>query len=121
MSTIELTKDNFNSTVDGNEIVVVDFWAEWCGPCKTFAPIFETVSDNHPDVVFGKVDTEQQQELAQAFQIRSIPMLMLFREQIQLFAQPGALPIAQLEDLVQKAKELDMEPIRAQIRQRENS
>ena len=121
MSTIELTKDNFNSTIDGNDIVVVDFWAEWCGPCKSFAPIFETVSDNHPDVVFGKVDTEGQPELAQAFQIRSIPMLMLFREQIQLFAQPGALPIAQLEDLVQKAQDLDMEPIRAQIRQRQDS
>ncbi len=121
MSTIELTKDNFNQTVDGNNLVVVDFWAEWCGPCKSFAPIFETVSDNHPDAVFGKVDTEQQPELAQAFQIRSIPMLMLFREQVQLFAQPGALSIAQLEDLVQKAKELDMEPIRAQIRERQGS
>lgn len=121
MSVIELTKDNFNETVDNNDIVVVDFWAEWCGPCKSFAPVFEKVAENHPEIVFGKIDTEEQPELAQAFQIRSIPTLMLFREQIQLFAQPGALSIAQLEDLVQKVSELDMQPIRDQIRQRSAS
>ncbi len=118
MSVIELTKDNFNDTVDNNDIVVVDFWAEWCGPCKSFAPVFETVAENHPDMVFGKIDTEAQTELAQAFQIRSIPTLMLFREQVQLFAQPGALPIAQLEDLVQKAKALDMKTVHDQIKER---
>lgn len=121
MSVIELTKDNFNDTVDNNDIVVVDFWAEWCGPCKSFAPVFEKVAENHPEIVFGKIDTEEQAELAQAFQIRSIPTLMLFREQIQLFAQPGALSIAQLEDLVQKVGELDMQPIHDQIRQRSAS
>lgn len=121
MSVIELTKDNFNDTVDNNDIVVVDFWAEWCGPCKSFAPVFEKVAENHPEIVFGKIDTEEQAELAQAFQIRSIPTLMLFREQIQLFAQPGALSIAQLEDLVQKVGELDMQPIHEQIRQRSAS
>ena len=118
MSTIELTKDNFNDTIDNNDIVVIDFWAEWCGPCKSFAPTFEAVSERYPDIVFGKVNTEEQTELAQAFQIRSIPMLMLFREQIQLLAQPGALPATQFEALVQKAIDLDMEPIREQIRQR---
>lgn len=117
MSVIELTRDNFNETVDNNDIVVVDFWAEWCGPCKSFAPIFEMVSENHPGITFGKINTEEQTELAQAFQIRSIPTLMLFREQIQLFAQPGALSVAQLEDLLQKASELDMKPIHDQIRQ----
>ncbi len=121
MSVIELTKDNFNETVDNNDIVIVDFWAEWCGPCKSFAPIFEKVAENHPEIVFGKIDTEEQTELAQAFQIRSIPTLMLFREQIQLLAQPGALSIAQLEDLVQKVSELDMQPIHEQIRQRSAS
>ena len=121
MSVIELTKDNFNDTVDGNDIVVVDFWAEWCGPCKSFAPVFEKVAENHPEIVFGKIDTEEQTELAQAFQIRSIPTLMLFREQIQLFAQPGALSIAQLEDLVQKASELDMQAVHDQIKQRSTS
>ena len=121
MSVIELTQDNFNETIDNNDMVVVDFWAEWCGPCKSFAPIFETVSENHPGIVFGKIDTEQQIELAQAFQIRSIPTLMLFREQVQLFAQPGALSVAQLEDLLQKAGELDMKPIHDQVRQQSDS
>ena len=121
MNIIELTKDNFNDIVDNNDIVVVDFWAEWCGPCKSFAPVFEKVAENHPKIIFGKIDTEEQTELAQAFQIRSIPTLMLFREQIQLFSRPGALSIAQLEDLVQKASELDMQPIHDQIKQRSAS
>ena len=115
MSVLELTRDNFNATIDGNDIVVIDFWAEWCGPCKSFAPVFEEVAGRHPDIVFGKVDTDAQGELAQAFQIRSIPTLVLFREQIQLFSGAGALPAAQLEELVQKAMALDMAPIRAQL------
>jgi len=118
VNTIELTKENFNDTIDNNDIVVIDFWAEWCGPCKSFAPTFEAVSERYPEIIFGKVNTEEQMELAQAFQIRSIPTLMLFREQVQLLAQLGALPPAQLESLVQKAIDLDMEPIREQIRQR---
>ena len=116
MSVIELTKENFKETVDNNDIVVIDFWAEWCGPCKSFAPIFEKVAEGHPDIVFGKIDTETQPELAQAFQIRSIPTLMLFREQIQLLAQPGALSQDQLEEVVQKVVDLDMQPIHDQIR-----
>ncbi len=118
MSTIELTKDNFNETIDNNDLIIIDFWAEWCGPCKSFAPTFETVSERYPNVVFGKINTEEQMDLAQAFQIRSIPTLMVFREQVQLLAQPGALPAQQFEDLVQKALDLDMEPIHEQIRQR---
>ena len=115
MSVTELTRDNFNDTIDGNDIVVIDFWAEWCAPCKSFAPVFEAVAERHPDLVFGKIDTDAQGELAQAFQIRSIPTLALFREQIRLFSGAGALSEEQLEELVQKAIALDMEPVRAQI------
>ena len=115
MATINLTNDNFKETVDGNDIVLVDFWAEWCGPCKMFAPIFEEVSERHPDIVFGKINTEEQQQLAAMFQIRSIPTLMIFREQIVIFAQPGMLPGSALEEIIQKARELDMEMVRAEI------
>ncbi len=115
MATINLTNDNFKETVDGNDIVLVDFWAEWCGPCKMFAPIFEEVSEKHPDIVFGKINTEEQQQLAAMFQIRSIPTLMIFREQIVIFAQPGMLPGSALEEIIQKARELDMEMVRAEI------
>lgn len=115
MATIELTKDNFEDTIVNNDIVLVDFWADWCGPCKSFAPTYEKVSENHEGVVFAKVDTEAEQELASYFQIRSIPTLMIFRDKIGIFSQPGALPEAALEDLVTQTKGLDMEAIRNEI------
>lgn len=115
MATIALTKDNFNDTIENNATIIIDFWASWCGPCKSFAPTFEAASENHDDVVFGKVNTEEQQELAQACNIRSIPTLMIFREQILLYSQAGALPPAQLEDIIDKTKALDMDQVRADI------
>ena len=120
MATIELTSENFNDTIHNNNIVIIDFWAEWCGPCKSFAPTFESSSENHDDVVFGKVNTEEQTELAQACQIRSIPTLMLFREQILLFNQAGALAPSQLEDILEKVKELDMDQVRASLDKEES-
>lgn len=115
MATIELTEENFETTITSNDVVVVDFWAEWCGPCKAFGPTFEAVSEAHPDVVFGKVDTDAQQALAATFQIRSIPTLMVFREQVVLFAQDGALPKKALEDILAKVQALDMDDVRAQM------
>ncbi|MCP4966316.1 MAG: thioredoxin [bacterium] len=115
MATVNLKKDTFEETVLSNDIVLVDFWADWCGPCKSFAPTYEKVSENHEGVVFAKVDTEAEQELASYFQIRSIPTLMIFREKIGIFSQPGALPENALEDLIEQAKGLDMDAVRSEI------
>jgi thioredoxin 1 len=119
MATTTLTAENFERTVVDNDIVVVDFWAEWCGPCRMFAPIFEETSAEHPDVVFGKVDTEAQQDLAGAFRIMSIPTLMVFREKVLLFSQPGALPKSALDDLLTQVKALDMADVHRQIAEQE--
>ncbi len=118
MATLALTKENFEQVVTGNDMVVVDFWAPWCAPCRSFAPTYEAASETHADVVFAKVNTEEQQELAAAFNIRSIPTLMLFREQVILYAEPGALPPAALEDILGKAKALDMEAVHKEIAER---
>ena len=117
MPVMELTKENFEQVVTSNPTVIVDYWAPWCGPCRGFAPVFERVAEANPDVVFAKVNTDDEQEIAQHFQIRSIPTLMVFREQIIVFSQPGALPQNALEQVVEKAKTLDMEEVRKQIAQ----
>ena len=119
MATVEVTKDNFEEIVTKNSMVILDFWAAWCGPCKAFAPAFEAASEKYPDVVFGKINTEEQQELAGHFQIRSIPNVMLFREQIVLFSQPGAMPAAGIDSVIGQAKALDMDKVRAEIAEAE--
>ena len=115
MATIELTKENFNETIENNDVVIVDFWAPWCGPCRMFAPTFEAVSEQYPNVVFAKLNTEDQQELAASFGIRSIPTLMVFREKVIIFSQAGMLPKAAFEQVVQKSLEVDMAVVHAEI------
>jgi thioredoxin len=119
VATIEITKDNFEEVVTKNSMVILDFWAAWCGPCKAFAPAFEAASEKYPDVVFGKINTEEQQELAGHFQIRSIPNVMLFRDQVVLFSQPGAMPPAGIDSVIEQAKALDMDKVRAEIAEAE--
>lgn len=115
MATIELTEDSFNSTVENNPFVIIDFWAPWCGPCRNFAPVYEAASEKYPDIVFAKVNTEEEQGIAADFGIRSIPTLMVFRDQIVLYGQPGALPAGQFEQLIEQAKALDMDKVRAEV------
>jgi thioredoxin 1 len=115
MAVVKLTKDNFEQVITSNATVIVDYWAPWCGPCRGFAPVFEKVSEMHPDVVFAKVNTDEEQEIAGHFQIRSIPTLMVFRDQVIVFSQPGALPQGPFEQVVQKAKTLDMDEVRRQM------
>ena len=119
MATVDVTKENFEEIVTKNSLVILDFWAAWCGPCKAFAPAFEAASEKYPDVVFGKINTEEQQELAGHFQIRSIPNVMLFRDQIVLFSQPGAMPAAGIDSVIEQAKALDMDKVRAEIAEAE--
>ena len=121
MAVIDITGATFDETLTNNELVLIDFWAEWCGPCKSFAPTYEKVSEEFPDVVFAKVDTEAEQELAAHFQIRSIPTIMVVRQQVILMAQPGALREPDLKDIIAKAMELDMDEVRASIEAEKNA
>ncbi|MCM2424518.1 MULTISPECIES: thioredoxin [Streptomyces] len=117
MSTVELTKDNFDEVVTKNDFVLIDFWAAWCGPCRMFAPVYEKAAEANPDLVFAKVDTEAQPELAASFDIQSIPTLMIVRDRVAVFAQPGALPAAALEDVIGQARALDMDEVRKSVEQ----
>ena len=118
MSTVDLTEATFEQTVTDNDIVLVDWWASWCGPCRMFAPIFDEASTKNPDIIFATVDTEAEQGLAAQFGIQSIPTLMVFREKVLVFAQPGALPAASLDDLISQARDLDMEEVHRAIAER---
>ncbi len=115
MATVTLTNDNFEQVVTDNKFVIIDFWAPWCGPCRGFAPVFEAASEKHPDIVFAKLNTDEEQELGATFNIRSIPTLMIFREKVIVFSQPGALPGKQFEELIGKARELDMAQVHKEI------
>ncbi|MCK9187809.1 thioredoxin [Acidithiobacillus sp.] len=115
MAVIELTQDNFEAVVTDNDMVIIDFWASWCAPCKAFAPTFAAAAEKYPDIVFGKVDTDVEQELAGSFQIRSIPTLTIFRQQIGIFSQAGSLPASALEEVIQQALALDMDKVREEI------
>mgnify|MGYP001820527225 FL=1 len=119
MATVNLTNETFSDTINNNDIVIIDFWAEWCGQCKNFSPIYEEASEKHEDIVFAKVNTEEEQELGASFQIRSIPTLMIFREKIILYSQPGMIGAPQLDELVEKVKELDMDMVRAEVAEQE--
>ncbi|MFT5259083.1 MAG: thioredoxin 1 [Saprospiraceae bacterium] len=118
---VELTKENFSEIIDGNDIVIVDFWAPWCGPCKSFAPTFETAAEKNKGIVFAKVNTEDEQALGGMFQIRSIPTLMVFKEQIVVFSQAGAMPASGLDELLTNANELDMKMVREEIAAKEEA
>jgi len=121
MPTQEITKDTFNDTINTNDIVLVDWWASWCGPCRSFAPVFQEASERHTDIVFGKIDTEAQPELSAMARITSIPTIMAFRQGILIFSQPGALPSASLEELIGKVRELDMAEVHAALADEEKS
>lgn len=119
MATVKLGQDNFEDVISANDIVLVDFWASWCGPCQYFAPVFENAAEQYPDIVFAKVDTEAEQQLAGEFGISSIPTLMVFRDQVLLYSQPGALPAPALAELIARVKEVDMEDVRRQLADRD--